>query len=258
MVITGGYFYNKKPSGDAYGSYSRAESTGSSTSYGVSGEGYGTGTIYGGYFKGNPTGGKSYGVWGEAHGTGLKYGGWFTGGSFSTPGFAYGVVGFASSSNGDQYGGFFNANSSGTGLSYGVWAEGTTADFYAGRSGIYGSTSSIRWKDEVRVIEDPLGMVSQLRGVRFRWDPEHGGREAVGMIAEEVGEVLPEIVQYEENGVDAMGMDYSKLTPLLVEAVKALKAEVDSLKELRQENEELRERLDRLEGKRLINHELHE
>ena len=238
----GGYFYNKKPSGDAYGSYSRAESVGSSTSYGVSGEGYGSGKIYGGYFKSNLTGGQSYGVWGEAHGTGVKYGGWFTGGSFSTPGFAYGVVGFASSSNGDKYGGSFNANSSGTGDSYGVYASGGTYDFYAAGAGIdYGSSSSIRWKDDVRLIEDPLGKVSQLRGVRFVWDAEHGGGEDVGMIAEEVGAVLPEIVQYEENGVDAMGMDYSKLTPLLVEAVKALMTE----------NEALRERLDRLEGKRM-------
>ena len=45
------------------------------------------------------------------------------------------------------------------------------------------------------------------------------------MIAEEVGEVLPEIVQYEENGIDANGMDYSKLTPLLVEAIKELNGE---------------------------------
>ena len=46
------------------------------------------------------------------------------------------------------------------------------------------------------------------------------------MIAEEVGAVLPEIVNYEENGIDANGMDYSKLTPLLVEAIKELNGEV--------------------------------
>jgi len=53
----------------------------------------------------------------------------------------------------------------------------------------------------------------------------------VGMIAEEVGQVLPEIVQYEEDGIYTSGMDYSKLTPLLVEAVKALKKENDLLKQ---------------------------
>ena len=54
---------------------------------------------------------------------------------------------------------------------------------------------------------------------------------------------LPEIVSYEENGVDAIGMDYSKMTPLLVEAVNAmrreyqeqinqLKEEIDGLKKI--------------------------
>ena len=61
-----------------------------------------------------------------------------------------------------------------------------------------------------------------MRGVYYDWDEEHGGKHDVGMIAEEVGSVLPEIVQYEENGVDARGMDYSKLTPLLVQAVNEL------------------------------------
>lgn len=48
-----------------------------------------------------------------------------------------------------------------------------------------------------------------------------------GMIAEEVGEILPEVVQYEDNGVDAIGMDYSRPTPLLVEAVNALRNECE-------------------------------
>jgi hypothetical protein len=59
------------------------------------------------------------------------------------------------------------------------------------------------------------------------------------MIAEEVGEVMPEIVQYEEDGIYASGMDYGKLTPLLVEAIKALKAE----------NDRLRQRIETLENK---------
>ena len=65
------------------------------------------------------------------------------------------------------------------------------------------------------------------------------------MIDGEVGEVLPEIVQYEENGIDAIGMDYSKMTPLLVEAVNALRAEKDA------EIDALRSRLDSLE--RIVN-----
>jgi len=69
--------------------------------------------------------------------------------------------------------------------------------------------------------------MAALRGVYFNWDKEHGGQHDIGMIAEEVGAVVPEIVQYEENGIDAIGMDYSKLSPLLVAAVNALRAEKD-------------------------------
>jgi hypothetical protein len=51
------------------------------------------------------------------------------------------------------------------------------------------------------------------------------------MIAEEVGKVQPEIVAYEKNGTDAIGMDYSKITPLLLEAIKAQQAEILALQE---------------------------
>ena len=62
----------------------------------------------------------------------------------------------------------------------------------------------------------------------------------MGMIADEVGKVLPEVVSYEENGVDAIGMDYSKVAPLLVEAVKQQQAHIDDLQHA---NAELREQL---------------
>ena len=118
------------------------------------------------------------------------------------------------------------------GTDYGVYGKSDSPDgydFYAAGAGHnYGAASSIRWKHNVEPIAEPLSMLAQLRGVYFDWDAEHGGHHDVGMIAEEVGLVLPEIVQYEENGIDAGGMDYSKLTPLLVEAVNALRAEKDA------------------------------
>jgi hypothetical protein len=104
-------------------------------------------------------------------------------------------------------------------------------DFYAYGPGVnYGAESSIRWKRDIQEIDGPLEKVMQLRGVYFNWDPNHGGQHDVGMVAEEVGKVLPEIVSYEPDGQYANGMDYSKLTPLLVEAVKALKVENNELK----------------------------
>jgi hypothetical protein len=122
----------------------------------------------------------------------------------------------------------------------GVNGAGTSYDFYAGGPGTnYGSPSSIRWKTDITPIDSALNKVLNLRGVYFKWDQEHGGEHDMGMIAEEVGQVLPEVVEYEEDGMYTTGMDYSKLTPLLVEAVKALK----------EENDVLKQRLETLEAK---------
>ena len=149
-----------------------------------------------------------------------------------------GVMGVASGAN-NSIGVYGSCNSA---AGYDFFAQG------AGRD--YGSSSSIRWKRNLEPIDDPLGKIARLRGLYFDWDAEHGGHHDVGMIAEEVGEVLPEIVTYEENGVDAHGMDYSKLTPLLVEAVKALRAETKAeICSLRAENEALRARLESLEAR---------
>jgi len=125
---------------------------------------------------------------------------------------------------------------------YGQSVGADSYDFFASGTGVhYGQSSSIRWKHNIKPIVDPLTRLDQIRGVYFDWDAEHGGRHDVGMIAEEVGRVLPEIVNYEANGIDAHGMDYSKLSPLLVEAVKALRAEKDAeIASLRSEVAELR------------------
>ena len=97
-------------------------------------------------------------------------------------------------------------------------------DFWA-VNGRYGAPSSKRWKNNIISIPDPLVKLSQLQGVFFDWDEDHGGYHSIGFIAEEVGKVLPEIVAYETNGVDAKGMDYAKVTPLLVEGLNAMREE---------------------------------
>lgn len=146
----------------------------------------------------------------------------------ATTGAAVGVVGQSASSQGR---GVYSKAFATSGTNYGVFGQSDSSsgyDFFADGAGTdYGSSSSIRWKSNVRNIDQPLDKIAQLRGVYFDWDKDHGGHHDVGMIAEEVGEVLPEIVNYEENGIDAIGRDYSKLTPLLVEAINELHGEVD-------------------------------
>jgi len=192
------------------------------------------------------TGNNGIGVWGSHDGAGYGVYGTVTGagrGVFGTSGAdGFGLYGRASGNSGT---GVYGLASSLAGTNYGVVGVSNSAsgfDFYADGAGTnYGAASSRRWKHNITPIDQPLAKLAQLRGVYFDWDRKHGGHHDLGMIAEEVGAVLPEIVQFEANGVDATGMDYSKLTPLLVQAVNALRDEKDAqIAELRAENDELR------------------
>jgi len=78
--------------------------------------------------------------------------------------------------------------------------------------------SSRRWKTNIHRLHGALNKVEQLRGVSY--DLKETGKHEVGVIAEEVGAVVPEIVSWEKNGKDAQGVDYSRLTALLIEATK--------------------------------------
>ncbi len=82
--------------------------------------------------------------------------------------------------------------------------------------------SSRRWKTNIQTLHGALGKVEQLRGVSY--DLKANGQHVVGVIAEEVGAVVPEVVTWEKNGKDAQSVDYGRLTALLIEATKEQQA----------------------------------
>jgi hypothetical protein len=88
--------------------------------------------------------------------------------------------------------------------------------------------SSRRWKTNIQLLQNALSKVEQLRGVSY--DLKDSGKHEIGVIAEEVGKVVPEVVSYEENGKDARGVDYSRLTALLIEATKEQQQEIQELR----------------------------
>ena len=67
-----------------------------------------------------------------------------------------------------------------------------------------------------------------LRGVYFDWKDSKS--HDIGMIAEEVAEVVPEVVFFDESGQEAEAMDYAKLAALLVQAVKEQQETIGQLK----------------------------
>lgn len=94
------------------------------------------------------------------------------------------------------------------------------------------STSDIRLKKNIRSLtEQPLKEINKLEGVRFEWLKEHDPAEStsVGVIAQQVREVLPEAVTERENGT--LAVRYELIIPLLIEAIKQLDKEVLRLKQ---------------------------
>ena len=82
--------------------------------------------------------------------------------------------------------------------------------------------SSRRFKTDIQTLPDALDKVTKLRGVSYTLKAT--GKREIGVIAEEVGAVVPEVVTYEKNGVDARSVDYNRLTALLIEATKKQQA----------------------------------
>ena len=94
--------------------------------------------------------------------------------------------------------------------------------------------SSIAHKTNVKTYDNALETVKKLRGVSFNW--KDSGKPSVGLIAEEVDKVIPEVVAH--NDKDATGVNYDSLVGVLVEAVKEQQTELDTLREQKRINEE--------------------
>jgi len=92
-------------------------------------------------------------------------------------------------------------------------------------------SSDKRLKDNLIKIGNPLDKISQLNGYEFDWIAKKGIHENeghdIGVIAQEVEKVIPEIVQTRDNGYKAV--KYEKIVPLLIESIKELKQRVEEL-----------------------------
>lgn len=88
--------------------------------------------------------------------------------------------------------------------------------------------SSRKWKTDIQPLDGALDKVGRLQGVTFSW--KSSGKHDIGLIAEEVASVVPELVAFDDASKDAKGIDYSRLTALLVEAIKEQQTEISELK----------------------------
>jgi hypothetical protein len=114
------------------------------------------------------------------------------------------------------------------------------------------ASSDGRFKKNVQVILNPLDKISSLRGVRFEWnefinarrDGYELNRPTFGVIAQELEEVFPELIslwRLSDDCTDARSVNYEKIIPILIEAVK----------ELNNKNKLLESRILNLENKQI-------
>jgi hypothetical protein len=87
--------------------------------------------------------------------------------------------------------------------------------------------SSIRYKKEIETISYGLDKVLQMRGVTYL--KKENDIKEVGVIAEEIAEILPDIVLYDSEGKPD-SVSYGRITAVLIEAIKDLKKEINELK----------------------------
>ena len=92
------------------------------------------------------------------------------------------------------------------------------------------ATSDERLKDIIEPITDAASKVSTLRAVIGKFKKDAEGTRRSFLIAQDVQAVLPEAVTVQEDELGTLGVQYTEVIPLLVAAIKELKAEVDSLK----------------------------
>jgi hypothetical protein len=131
-----------------------------------------------------------------------------------------------------------------------VWIQGGTGNvgiggspgtnkLYISGSGCYtgswGGCSDLRFKRDIEDVTDAIDKVMNLRGVSFLWrSDEHeeknfDSKRHYGVVAQEVQEVLPEVVVEGAGGEKAVA--YTEIVPVLIEAIKAQQREIETLKQ---------------------------
>ena len=114
-------------------------------------------------------------------------------------------------------------------ITHGITLPDTSAPEGQVKANAFVSYSSIRFKENVEPINSAVETISKLKGVSYNWIDT--GKKDFGFIAEEVGKVLPEIVEWSQDPEYANTMDYTRIISFLVEAVKEQQKKIDIMSE---------------------------
>ena len=90
--------------------------------------------------------------------------------------------------------------------------------------------SDKRLKTDIKPITNALPKVMQMQGVYYKRNDVEDAKEQVGVLAQDMEAILPEVVLTADDEIQTKSVDYGKITSVLIEAIKELKAEINELK----------------------------
>lgn len=177
---------------------------------------------YGVYAKGVGASGNNYGVYGESGGSGNGYA-------------IYGSN-INSACLPNQWAGYFdgdvNINGSGCSGTYALTVNGSA--FLS--SGTLWSTSDKNFKKDIKKLENVTDKINKLTGYTYNFkteefpDKKFEKTEQIGLIAQELKEVFPQLVTTDAKGF--MAVNYQGMVPVLLEAIKEQQKQINELKTL--------------------------
>ncbi len=134
---------------------------------------------------------------------------------------------------------------------FGATSSGGTQVFINDLNQLGTSMSSRRFKEEVEDMGDRSASLGELRPVTFRYTAEAAGSGPrpveFGLIAEEVAEIYPDLVVYDDHG-EPYSVRYHVLTPMLLNELQRLRRQVVAMESRNREFEELQDRFRALEA----------
>ncbi len=107
--------------------------------------------------------------------------------------------------------------------------------------------SDLRYKKDIVPMQNVLPDVLKLQGVKYNWredefpDKHFDDRREIGIIAQEVEKIFPEIVNIDKDGFRSV--DYGKLTPVLIEAIKELNAKNEAQQKINEAQQKMLEEM---------------
>ena len=103
----------------------------------------------------------------------------------------------------------------------------SNVQFSTVKAGSFDTTSDIALKNNIAPVDSSLSKIQKLQAVSFNWKDSENKKKKLGMIANDVENIIPEVVNTDKDGLKAI--DYSGVVSHLIEAVKTLSDKIDRL-----------------------------